>query len=55
MRQQFQSDWLQRATRTQNAQRFAAALPELSGDTRVAALQGASTELMGLATRDDGN
>ena len=53
--QQFQSDWLQRATRTQNAQRFAAALPELSGDTRVAALQGASTELMGLATRDDGN
>jgi hypothetical protein len=53
--QQFQNDWLQRATRAQNAHRYAAALPELSGDIRVAALQGASTELMSLATRDDGN
>ena len=32
----------------------ATALPELSGDGRVAGLQGASADLMSMAARDDG-
>ena len=53
--QQFQNDWLQRAAIARDAHLHATALPELSGDGRVAAMQNASADLMSMAARDEGS